>query len=73
MNKKRSSVLSEVSPAGQYLRVFGLAVLLGTIIYLPFLVIDKGMFVYYGDYNVQQIPFYQMCHDMIRSGDVRWN
>lgn len=61
-------------PAGrQYARVFLLALLLGFIIYLPFLIMDGGMFVYYGDYNVQQIPFYQMCHDMIRSGETGWN
>ena len=53
----------------QYIRVFLLALALGFIIYLPFLIMDSGMFVYYGDYNVQQIPFYQMCHDMIRSGE----
>ena len=57
----------------QYARVFLLALLLGFIIYLPFLIMDGGMFVYYGDYNVQQIPFYQMCHDMIRSGEIGWN
>ncbi|PWL43307.1 MAG: hypothetical protein DBY45_07465 [Clostridiales bacterium] len=34
---------------------------------------DKGLFVYYGDFNVQQIPFYQMCHDAVRSGNLFWN
>ncbi len=61
------------SAGRQYARVFFLALLLGMIIYLPFLIMDRGMFVYYGDYNVQQIPFYQMCHDMIRSGETGWN
>ncbi len=70
---KSNTLLREVTPGRQYLRVFVTAFILAAVIYLPFLVMDGGIFVYYGDYNVQQIPFYQMCHDMIRSGEVGWN
>ena len=70
---KSYAFLRETGPGRQYLTVFLTALVLSAIIYLPFLIIDKGIFVYYGDYNVQQIPFYQMCHDMIRSGEVGWN
>lgn len=70
---KRYALVQDAAPGRQYLRVFLTALVLAAVIYLPFLVIDKGIFVYYGDYNVQQIPFYQMCHDMIRSGEVGWN
>ena len=70
---KSYALLRETGPGRQYLTVFLTALVLSAIIYLPFLIIDKGIFVYYGDYNVQQIPFYQMCHDMIRSGEVGWN
>ena len=38
------------------------ALLLGTAIgavaLLPYVIFDKGLFLYYGDFNVQQIPFY---------------
>ena len=34
---------------------------------------DQGYFLYYGDFNVQQIPFYQMCHDAIREGNIFWS
>lgn len=34
---------------------------------------DRGMFFYYGDFNVQQIPFYQLVHRAVRSGDIFWN
>lgn len=43
------------------------------LIYIPFLVIDRGLFVYYGDYNVQQIPFYQLVHSCVKSGNIFWN
>lgn len=57
----------------QYALVFGMGLLTSFIFFLPFLIWDKGYFVYYGDFNVQQIPFYRMCHDAIRSGNVYWN
>ncbi len=34
---------------------------------------DNGYFLYYGDFNVQQVPFYQMCHDAVRSGNMGWS
>ncbi|WP_026523619.1 YfhO family protein [Butyrivibrio sp. MB2005] len=42
---------------------------------LPFF-ITRGMpFFYYGDYNVQQIPFYMQAHRAIRNGELflNWN
>ena len=43
------------------------------IMFLPFLIYDYGLFLYYGDFNVQQIPFYQMIHDSILSGNIGWS
>jgi len=57
----------------QYLIVFGLSFILAFIIFIPFMLMDKGLFVYYGDFNVQQIPFYQLCHTAIREGNIFWN
>ncbi|MDL2323918.1 YfhO family protein [Ruminococcaceae bacterium OttesenSCG-928-A16] len=37
-------------------------------ILIPFLIIDKGMFIYIGDYNSQQIPFYTYVQQFIRTG-----
>ena len=36
--------------------------------FVPFIVNDNGYFIFFGDFNVQQIPFYQYCHQMVRSG-----
>ncbi len=57
----------------QYLTVFGLSFVLAFIIFIPFMAMDNGLFVYYGDFNVQQIPFYQICHTAIREGNIFWN
>ena len=34
---------------------------------------DQGYFLYYGDFNVQQVPFYQLAHDSVRSGNIGWS
>ena len=55
------------------LRAFLLGILFATVIFLPFIIYDNGLFLYYGDFNVQQIPFYQLVHDTIRSGNIGWS
>jgi Bacterial membrane protein YfhO. len=65
--------LEKRSYAKNLLRVFLLAVVVSTLFFLPFLILDKGIFLYYGDYNVQQIPFYQLAHDAVRGGDFGWS
>ncbi|MBQ7288748.1 MAG: YfhO family protein [Clostridia bacterium] len=52
-----------------FLTALGVAAL----IFLPFVIKDRGYFLFYGDFNVQQIPFYQMCHAAVRNGDIFWN
>ncbi len=56
-----------------YLNVFFLALFIAAVMFLPYIIIDKGYFFYYGDFNAQQLPFYQMVHDAVRSGDIFWN
>ena len=51
--------------------LYGMGVSL--LFFLPFIVWDNGYFLFYGDFNVQQVPFYQMCHDAIRSGNIGWS
>ncbi|MDE7389796.1 MAG: YfhO family protein, partial [Lachnospiraceae bacterium] len=41
-------------------------------VFIPYIVIDHGYFLYYGDFNVQQVPFYQLVHDAIRNGEWGW-
>ena len=57
----------------KWLSTFLIALLVAGAMFIPFMVIDKGYFIFYGDFNVQQIPFYQMCHNMVRQGDFGWS
>lgn len=52
-----------------FLLTLGMAVLL----FLPFVIYGRGYFLYYGDFNAQQIPFYQLAHQAVRQGNFGWN
>ncbi|MBQ4128433.1 MAG: YfhO family protein [Ruminococcus sp.] len=55
------------------LRAFLYGLTLAVLIVVPLIVASKGYFLYYGDFNVQQIPFYTLAHDAIRSGNTSWS
>lgn len=56
-----------------YKRAFLIAFAMGVVLLLPFVIIDGGYFIYYGDYNAQQIPFYKVCINAVQSGNFGWN
>ncbi len=49
------------------------ALFIATAFFIPYIVSGHGYFIFYGDFNVQQIPFYQLCHDAVRNGNFGWN
>ncbi len=54
---------------GTFALILGMAVLL----FLPFIIYNRGYFIYYGDFNAQQIPFYKLAHEAIRQGNIGWS
>ncbi|WMJ84568.1 YfhO family protein [Oscillospiraceae bacterium LTW-04] len=42
-------------------------------IFTPLMIYNRGYFIFLGDFNVQQIPFYRLAHEMVRSGNIFWN
>lgn len=56
-----------------YIRAFLYALIMAVVLLLPFVLLDGGYFVYYGDYNAQQIPFYKTCIRAVQSGNFGWN
>lgn len=46
---------------------------LAFLIFFPWMLYNYGYFFFYGDFNVQQIPFYQMIHDSIQNGNIGWS
>lgn len=58
---------------GKALQTFLLALISAMAIFIPYMVQSEGYFTFYGDFNVQQIPFYQRCHEAIRNGNIFWD
>ena len=55
-------------PKEKYGLVFGLALATALAFFLPYLIADQGYFLFFGDFNVQQVPFYQRAHELVREG-----
>ncbi len=58
---------------GRYLFVLGLGFITALAVMLPFIIYDSGYFLMYGDFNVQQYPFYMHAHDAIQKGEWGWD
>lgn len=54
----------------KYALVFGLAYLSMIVVLIPLLFMDRGYFLYYGDFNSQQLPFYYHANDVVHSGGL---
>ena len=69
---------AETDPYFYYKRVFLYSLVIAITITLPFVLVElfktgRPVFLYYGDYNAQQICFYEHCVDMVRSGNIFWD
>lgn len=41
--------------------------------FVPYMVLSEGYFTFYGDFNVQMIPFYQEVHQAVHEGNIFWS
>ncbi len=70
---KKNCVL-EYNTKEKYLAAFLLGALCLLLPILPIMISNHGYFIYCGDFNAQQIPFYNMANDTVRSGGTfGWN
>lgn len=63
----------KVSFKNHYLLVFLLGLGLSALIFVPYIILDGGMFIFYGDFNTQQIAYYKVAHEAVRSGAWGWS
>ncbi|MCI1882876.1 MAG: YfhO family protein [Sporolactobacillus sp.] len=56
-----------------YAKVFLLCLLTSAVMFLPSLIVNKGLFSLVGDFNYQQIPFNILSNRAVKSGDIFWN
>ncbi len=57
----------------RYLQAFFIAFGVAALFFGAQMIINYGAFIYYGDFNVQQIPFYQLAHRAVKEGGIFWN
>ena len=55
------------------LNIFITAALTAACFFIPYMISDEGYFLFFGDFNVQQIPFYQLAHNAVRNGEWGWS
>ena len=73
LSESRQGTTPLTKPKEKYLQAFLWAFVCAALLFLPFVIYDKGYFLFFGDFNVQQVPFYKLAHEAVRSGDIFWN
>ncbi len=66
MTKAPENSLKKQKSLGLLTFIFGIVT--AAAFFVPYIISGNGYFIFFGDFNVQQIPFYQHCHEMVRSG-----
>ena len=54
-------------------KTFFTAMAIALVLFVPAMLVDQGYFLFVGDFNSQQIPFYKIAHEAIRNGEWGWN
>lgn len=57
----------------RHLSTFFWAMGVAIAFFIIYIIKDQGYFLFYGDFNVQQIPFYKLAHEAVRSGKIGWS
>ncbi|MDE5861604.1 MAG: YfhO family protein, partial [Ruminococcus sp.] len=57
----------------KYLTAFLMGFVCLLVSVIPVMIMDGGYFIYYGDFNAQQIPFYNLANDAVRNRQFGWN
>ncbi|MBQ5889791.1 MAG: YfhO family protein [Clostridia bacterium] len=57
----------------RYKESFFIALFIAFMFFIPFILMNKGYFLFYGDFDVQQVPFYKLAHKAVTTGDIYWN
>ncbi len=57
----------------KYLSVFLVAFFGMLVTFIPSMIANKGIFIYYGDFNSQQLMFYQHANEAVRNGATAWD
>ena len=68
-----TSILVNSRKEEKYFRAFIIGFLSLFLVILPIMIYTGGYYLYYGDYNSQQIPFYIHAQDFIKNEGLGWD
>lgn len=57
----------------KYFQAFFFSFIAFAIVLVPLTIYTGGYFIYYGDFNSQQLPFYYHAHEMLQNGNFFWD
>ncbi|MGN0623384.1 MAG: YfhO family protein [Oscillospiraceae bacterium] len=64
---------SQGRPKEKYLMVFVVAFVGMMVSFVPSMIVNKGIFLYYGDFNSQQMMFYYHANEAVKNGAMGWD
>ena len=56
-----------------YLKLFAVAFAAMMLSFIPSMIFNKGIFLYYGDFNSQQMMFYQHANEVVKDVGIGWD
>ena len=65
--------LTQKNQSKGYWLTFCICAATAFFIFVPFVVVDGGLFQYCGDFNSQQIPFYTYMNDFVKNSAGQWS
>ena len=68
---QKNSTLKKAKEKGLF--TFLIALFIAICLFVPYMFASEGYFTFYGDFNVQQIPFYKEGHKAVLDGNMFWN
>ncbi|SDB08334.1 Uncharacterized membrane protein YfhO [Ruminococcaceae bacterium FB2012] len=75
MKEKPGFIKRSAEKAGKelYLKLFIVAFAAMMLSFIPSMIVNKGIFLYYGDFNSQQMMFYQHANEVVRDTGIGWD
>ena len=75
MKEKPGFIKRSSEKAGKelYLKLFLVAFAAMMLSFIPSMIMNKGIFLYYGDFNSQQMMFYHHANEVVRDAGVGWD
>lgn len=75
MNEKPGFLKRSTQDRGKelYLKLFVAAFACMMLSFIPSMIFNKGIFLYYGDFNSQQMMFYQHANEVVKDVGIGWD